>query len=374
LKLRGNAWYLKKTVKVNGQSKVREFPLKIFGGEANRKKAEKAAAKLALEINEANAASNVMDAFGIEKRAPKKATAPTLSSYWKDVEDFYPGDRDRRVMAVWLELPRESSTWGATRLDAFTRSDCEAAMTARRKQHRKTRSGKATKTAVSEATVRRDVRTLKAVFQRAVVDRHLTHSPWAGITLGGDQSRQRLLLPAEETKLYTELIPRHQRWVEFILETGLRLEGARDLRDDLVRKVNGVWQAHVSEKSGRHHDVCKVCGRKGRKCREVPLMKRAQEVIAEQRKADGQLWAGLDGMASIQKALAHAARRAKIHRVSPHDLRHTFGHRWLVRGGSVDDLSFILGHSDSRITRKHYAHLLNEDLAAKMRAVMDRAR
>lgn len=37
-------------------------------------------------------------------------------------------------------------------------------------------------------------------------------------------------------------------------------------------------------------------------------------------------------------------------------------------------LSFSLGHSDSRITRKHYAHLLNEDLAAKMRAVMDRAR
>jgi integrase len=59
--------------------------------------------------------------------------------------------------------------------------------------------------------------------------------------------------------------------------------------------------------------------------------------------------------------------------VSPHDLRHTFGHRWLVKGGSVDDLSFILGHSDSRITRKHYAHLLDTDLAAKMRAVMEAA-
>ena len=79
-------------------------------------------------------------------------------------------------------------------------------------------------------------------------------------------------------------------------------------------------------------------------------------------------------MASIQKALAQAARRAGIHRVSPHDLRHTFGHRWLVNGGSVDDLSFVLGHSDSRITRKHYAHLLDSDLANKMKAVMERAR
>jgi integrase len=178
-------------------------------------------------------------------------------------------------------------------------------------------------------------------------------------------------LPEEEAKLCAELIPRHSRWVQFMLETGLRLEGARDLRDDLVRQVDGIWQAHVSEKSARHHDVCAVCERQGRKCREVPLMKRAQTIVKDQREADGQLWAGIDGMASIQKALAHAPRRAKIHRVSPHDLRHTFGHRWLTRGGSVDDLSFILRNSDSRINRKHYAHLLNEDLAAKMRAVME---
>jgi integrase len=372
LKLRGNAWYLKKTVRINGVSKVKEFPLKVYGGEANRKHAEKEAAKLAKDVNRANAAAGVFEEFGIEKRAPKVAAAPTLSAFWKQVQDFYPGDRDRRVMAVWLELPRDyTTTWGATALDAFTRSDCESAMTLRRKQYRRTRSGKITTAKVSEATVRRDVRTMKAVFARAVVDRILTHSPWAGIKLGGDQSRQRLLLPEEEAKLCAELIPRHSRWVQFVLETGLRLEGARDLRDDLVRQVNGVWQAHVSEKSARHHDVCAVCGRQGRKCREVPLMKRAQAIVKDQRDADGQLWAGLDGMASIQKALAHAARRAKIHRVSPHDLRHTFGHRWLTRGGSVDDLSFILGHSDSRITRKHYAHLLNEDLAAKMRAVME---
>jgi integrase len=372
LKLRGNAWYFKKRVRIEGVSKVKEFPLKVYGGEANRKKAEAEAVKLTRDINSLNAAAGVMETFGIEKRTPKiEATATTLASHWEKVQEFYPGERDRRAMTVWLDLPREKTTWGVTPLDAFTRTDSEAAMAARRKQHRRTRSGKITTARISEATVRRDMRTLKAVFQRAVVDRLITHSPWAGIEIGGDQSRQRLLLPNEETKLYAELIPRHRRWVEFVLETGLRLEGARDLRDDLVRPVNGVMSAHVSEKSGRHHDVCAVCGREGRKCREVPLMKRAQEIVKDQRKADGCLWAGLDGMASIQKTLAQAARRARIHRVSPHDLRHSFGHRWLQRGGSIDDLSFILGHSDSRITRKHYAHLLNEDLAAKMRAIMD---
>src|SRR5687768_14751103 len=132
LKLRGNAWYLKKTVKVNGVSKVREFPLKVYGGAGNRKAAEREATKLERNVNRANAAAGVMEEFGIEKRAPKAATAPTLADHWTKVKEFYPGARDRRAMTVWLEMPREGSTWGATRLDAFTRSDCDAAMTARR--------------------------------------------------------------------------------------------------------------------------------------------------------------------------------------------------------------------------------------------------
>ena len=70
-------------------------------------------------------------------------------------------------MTGWLELPHGQSTWGETGLDAFTRSDCEAAMNARRQQHRRTRSGKSTKALVSESTVRRDVRTVKAVLPHA---------------------------------------------------------------------------------------------------------------------------------------------------------------------------------------------------------------
>jgi hypothetical protein len=71
LKLRGNAWYLKKTVKVNGVSKVREFPLRIYGGEAARKKAETAATKLEKQINEANAAAAVWKR-SVSRNVPRK--------------------------------------------------------------------------------------------------------------------------------------------------------------------------------------------------------------------------------------------------------------------------------------------------------------
>lgn len=101
IKLRGRAWYLKKTVVVDGLSKVREFPLRLYGGEADRKKAEKKAATVAKEIDRANAAIDVMAEMGIEP-APKPTTAPRLTAYWEVVKTHYPGDRDKRAMTGWL--------------------------------------------------------------------------------------------------------------------------------------------------------------------------------------------------------------------------------------------------------------------------------
>jgi integrase/recombinase XerD len=57
--------------------------------------------------------------------------------------------------------------------------------------------------------------------------------------------------------------------------------------------------------------------------------------------------------------------------LSPHDLRHTFGHRWLVKGGDIYTLSKILGHASVAVTEKHYAKLLRENIADKMKAVME---
>jgi integrase len=101
----------------------------------------------------------------------------------------------------------------------------------------------------------------------------------------------------------------------------------------------------------------------------VPLTLAARKVLDEQLAADGKLWT--QNPQRLREVLAEGAERADIHHVSPHDLRHTFGHRWLVAGGDIYTLSKILGHSIVSITEQHYAHLLKEDLAAKMMAVME---
>ena len=61
--------------------------------------------------------------------------------------------------------------------------------------------------------------------------------------------------------------------------------------------------------------------------------------------------------------------RAKIARITPHALRHTFGTRWLQAGGDIYKLSKILGHSSVAVTEAHYAHLLKDDLVAASRQV-----
>lgn len=59
-------------------------------------------------------------------------------------------------------------------------------------------------------------------------------------------------------------------------------------------------------------------------------------------------------------------RRARIHKnISPHVLRNNFGRRFLLAGGSIFELSKILGHSSVTVTETAYADLMTEDIRKK---------
>ncbi len=49
----------------------------------------------------------------------------------------------------------------------------------------------------------------------------------------------------------------------------------------------------------------------------------------------------------------------KIH-PTPHRFRHTFARLLLQRGVNVDDVATLMGHSDPKITLKHYGHWVPE--------------
>ena len=344
LRKRGDVWYLRK--KVAGKR------VEVSTGHTDLQLARKRAAQLTNQM--------VNEEQGLAARE-----VPTFGAWWVVYEANYVTGkaattqrRDRGIITPWLAL------WGSTRLDRIKQADCLAglrsrrvAMTANPKRN--------TQTTLSEGTVQRERRLLQAVFERAVENDHLEKNPWKGIEGARDTVRVRLLTAEAEGRLRAALASpagnagnvkraKPEQWLRFLtfmLETGVRLDECLSLDPSMPQ----------------HATYVRVLG-KGSKWREVPLTARAQAALDQQRAAEGKLWT--QNPQRVRAVLARACARAGIAHLSPHDLRHTFGHRYLQRGGRIHTLSKILGHAGISVTEKHYAHLLKEDIANEMLAVM----
>jgi integrase/recombinase XerD len=374
LRLRGDSWYLRKNV---GGERI-EVPLGVYGGEMNRKRAATAAKRMADQLNQSHAATQALRKFGLEIPRPNATgehTDQTFASWWATYAETYlpqkaarTQQRDRQTITHWLPI------LGSMKLADIRQMHVLAGLNDRRKANSANPHHKANKT-ISESTVQRERRLLQAIFERAIENGIIERNPFKGIKGAADNARNRLLTPADETKLITamqtprkdavgRMVRMDERWVRFVrflLETGLRLEELRGINPKVDIKGEYV----------------RVTG-KFRKVRDVPLTTAATKLLKAQLKADGELWT--QNPQRLREVLATAAKRAKIHdpetgelmTLSPHDLRHSFGWRWLVKGGDIYTLSKVLGHASVAVTEKHYAKLLREDVAVKMRAVMEK--
>lgn len=81
-------------------------------------------------------------------------------------------------------------------------------------------------------------------------------------------------------------------------------------------------------------------------------------------KADGTPW----GKNHHVRALKGACATAKITpEIGFHELRHTYASLLAQRGADLLTISKLLGHADTRITARHYAHLCDRTLATAVR-------
>lgn len=292
------------------------------------------------------------------------APVPTLEAYW--LETYRPTytvkkrapEMDDRVMTHALPV------LGAMRLDTVKKSDCEKYLNIRRRASHANPNRNTVKR-ISEGTVQRERSFLQAVFQQAVEDGHIEKNPWRKVERIAYDVRDRLLTEDEQRVLLSRLSPRFQRFVLFLLGTGIRLEECRS--------INPKKDLDLTAR------LLTVTGKFG-KTRQVPIPVELVGVIQEQLKADGGLWtqnpqrlraviekACRGVKASPEGTLPQHRRKAQtaIPHLSPHALRHTFGHRWLTGGGDIYALSKVLGHSNVGVTERHYGHLLKEDLRVK---------
>lgn len=172
---------------------------------------------------------------------------------------------------------------------------------------------------------------------------------------------QSLLRAAGQTR--HGLAKRNYALIELLLETGLRVGEAADLR---------IGDVDLHDRSG----VVRVREGKGRKQREVPLnsgARRALKLYLASREPQGKEHLFLSerggqplSLRTIQATVSDLGRRAKITRfgVSAHSLRHSFALRFLRRHpGKLVELAALLGH-ESLDTTAVYTRPSAEDLAA----------
>src|SRR5262249_22567448 len=82
-------------------------------------------------------------------------------------------------------------------------------------------------------------------------------------------------------------------------------------------------------------------------------------------RADGHVW----GKSHQLRPMLAACHRAKSRpAIQFHVLRHTHGSALAMRGVPLGDIAEQLGHADTRMTEKHYAHLAPSYVADTIRA------
>lgn len=153
-------------------------------------------------------------------------------------------------------------------------------------------------------------------------------------------------------------------WIEFMLETGLRVSEA--LPDPRTDTRPALW-SHVREiatRNGTKIPALLVRG-KGRKERYVPLSPRAHEIARTlhaynarfNETGEGPLFQAMT-LTWAQRRLKRFARYARVggeNSVTPHTLRRTFATQWIADGGDPAGLKEVLGHTSLQTTMRYVA-------------------
>jgi integrase/recombinase XerC len=177
-----------------------------------------------------------------------------------------------------------------------------------------------------------------------------------------DRRQQRALLRAVERSSKGRAKARDVGLVKLLLNTGLRVEEAVDLR----------WaDVKVRDRSGS----LTVRKGKGRKQRTVPLNADARAALLELKsaapKGAPEVLHGQRGPLSIrgvQAILAAYGAAAKIEDLSPHVLRHSFGKNLADAGNPIQVIADLMGHESLETTRR-YVQPGHEDLAAAVEKI-----
>lgn len=214
-----------------------------------------------------------------------------------------------------------------------------------------------------KATANRILTVLKAVLNRAFhADRVVSDAAWRKVKpfKRVDEAVVRYLSVAEARRLVQACAEDFRKLVQAALLTGCRYAELTRLKCSDFNADSGTLAIRLSKGKVRH----------------VVLTEEAQDAFENWTterpasdvmflRADGDAW----GASHQKRPLEEASVRAGITpAVTFHILRHTHGSHLAMKGVPMGVIASQLGHADTRMTEKHYAHLAPNYIAQTIRA------
>lgn len=214
-----------------------------------------------------------------------------------------------------------------------------------------------------KATANRILTMLKAALNRAFhADRVSTDTAWRKVKpfKRVDEAVVRYLSAAEARRLVNACAEDFRKLVQAALLTGCRYAELARLKCGDFNADSGTVAVRLSKGKVRHV----VLTDEARSAFEGWTKKRASTDLVFLRE-DKEAW----GTSHQKRPLEEASARAGITpAVNFHILRHTHGSHLAMNGVPMGVIAAQLGHADTRMTEKHYAHLAPSYVAQTIRA------
>jgi integrase len=214
------------------------------------------------------------------------------------------------------------------------------------------------------ATANRVLTVLKAALNHAWKTGHATtDDAWrrAQPFRAVETARTRYLLEAECARLANACEAAYRNLVTGALLTGCRYSELARMQVADFNPDAGVITVRASKANKPRHVTLTEEGQAHYSA--LTLGKTPNDPIFV--RADGGMW----GTSHQRRPMLEACTRAKVTpAISFHILRHTYGATLAMRGVPMPVIAEQLGHADTRMTEKHYAHLAPSYVASTIRA------
>lgn len=199
---------------------------------------------------------------------------------------------------------------------------------------------------ITDATVNRDLATLKRTLNWAIDENLIPANPLTRLKLVPERRIRRIVLSLEEEQKLLAAARGHLRDMVLVaLDTGMR---RGELTQQRVEDID--WERkllYVSRSKTRQGEL-----------RELPMTARVEEVLLKNRKNAGFVFTYRGKpVRDIKRSWRNALARAGIRRIRLHDLRHTFATRLAEAGVHERVAMELTGHSTGARVHSMYVHI-----------------